>query len=312
MPQHDRATRSSAAYAADITYGTNNEFGFDYLRDNMVLRVERPRAARPELRDRRRGRLDPDRRGAHAADHLRPGRGQHRAVPQDQRARAAARRGRRSEEGDGRLLGRREGASRCTCPKRATSTPRSCCAEAGLLPARATACTTPHNIRLMHHLNAALRAHALYHRDVDYIVHDGEVIIVDEFTGRTDAGPALVRRPAPGGRGQGRRARSSAENQTLASITFQNYFRMYDKLAGMTGTADTEAFEFQQIYGLEVGRDPDAPADDPQGQPDLVYLHADGQVRGDHRGHPGLRTSAASRCWSARRRSRTPSCCRAC
>ena len=103
----------------------------------------------------------------------------------------------------------------------------------------------------MHHLNAALRAHALYRKDVEYIVRDGEVVIVDEFTGRTMPG----RRWSDGlhqaiEAKEGVRVRE--ENQTVASITFQNYFRMYDKLAGMTGTADTEAFEFQQIYGLEV------------------------------------------------------------
>ena len=109
----------------------------------------------------------------------------------------------------------------------------------------------PSNIRLMHHLNAALRAHALYKRDVEYIVRNGEVIIVDEFTGRTMPG----RRWSDGlhqaiEAKEGVRVRE--ENQTVASITFQNFFRMYSKLSGMTGTADTEAFEFQQIYGLEV------------------------------------------------------------
>ena len=104
---------------------------------------------------------------------------------------------------------------------------------------------------LIHHLYAALRAHNLFHRDQQYVVQNGEIVIVDEFTGRLMAGPPLVRWPAPGGRGQGRR-RIQNENQTLASITFQNYFRMYGKLSGMTGTADTEAYEFQQIYGLET------------------------------------------------------------
>ena len=107
------------------------------------------------------------------------------------------------------------------------------------------------NIRLMHHLNAALRAHALYKRDVEYIVRQGEVIIVDEFTGRTMPG-----RRWSDGLHQAVEAKEGVkvreENQTVASITFQNYFRLYSKLSGMTGTADTEAFEFQQIYGLEV------------------------------------------------------------
>ena len=129
----------------------------------------------------------------------------------------------------------------------------------------------PANIRLMHHLNAALRAHALYGRDVEYIVRNGEVIIVDEFTGRTMPG----RRWSDGlhqaiEAKEGVRVRE--ENQTVASITFQNFFRMYSKLAGMTGTADTEAFEFQQIYGLEVVVIPthkDMVRDDAA---DLVYL----------------------------------------
>ena len=109
----------------------------------------------------------------------------------------------------------------------------------------------PANIRLMHHLNAALRAHAIYKRDVEYIVRNGEVIIVDEFTGRTMPG-----RRWSDGLHQAVEAKEGvkvrAENQTVASITFQNYFRLYKKLSGMTGTADTEAPEFMQIYGLEV------------------------------------------------------------
>ncbi|HYM34422.1 MAG TPA: hypothetical protein VET48_03445, partial [Steroidobacteraceae bacterium] len=122
--------------------------------------------------------------------------------------------------------------------------------EVGLLETGASL-YDPANIRLMHHLNAALRAHTLYHKDVEYIVRNGEVIIVDEFTGRTMPG----RRWSDGlhqavEAKEGVRVRE--ENQTVASITFQNYFRMYGKLSGMTGTADTEAFEFQQIYGLEV------------------------------------------------------------
>ena len=127
------------------------------------------------------------------------------------------------------------------------------------------------NIKLLHHLNSALRAHALYQRDVDYIVKDGEVIIVDEFTGRTMPG-----RRWGDGLHQAVEAKEGVsikqENQTVASITFQNYFRLYNNLSGMTGTADTEAFEFQQIYGLEVVVIPthkDMVRDD---QPDLVYL----------------------------------------
>ena len=149
------------------------------------------------------------------------------------------------------------------------------------------------NIRLMHHLNAALRAHALYKRDVEYIVRGGEVIIVDEFTGRTMPG----RRWSDGlhqavEAKEGVRVRE--ENQTVASITFQNYFRLYSKLAGMTGTADTEAPEFLQIYGLEVVV---IPTHRPMIRKDHVGLRvpdAEGQVRGDHRRHPGLRAARAA------------------
>ncbi|HWG69089.1 MAG TPA: preprotein translocase subunit SecA [Steroidobacteraceae bacterium] len=127
------------------------------------------------------------------------------------------------------------------------------------------------NIRLMHHLNAALRAHALYKRDVEYIVRQGEVIIVDEFTGRTMQG-----RRWSDGLHQAVEAKEGMkireENQTVASITFQNYFRLYEKLSGMTGTADTEAFEFQQIYGLEVVVIPTHKPMIRKDKPDLVFL----------------------------------------
>src|SRR5690606_7309723 len=127
------------------------------------------------------------------------------------------------------------------------------------------------NLAVVHHLNAALRAHALFHRDVDYIVRDGEVVIVDEFTGRTLAG-----RRWSDGLHQAVEAKEGVpiqrENQTLASITFQNLFRMYGKLSGMTGTADTEAFEFQSIYGLEVVVIPTNRPMIRQDAPDLVFL----------------------------------------
>jgi len=129
----------------------------------------------------------------------------------------------------------------------------------------------PGNIRLLHHLNAALRAHAIYQRDVDYIIKDGEVVIVDEFTGRTMPG-----RRWGDGLHQAVEAKEGVsvrqENQTVASITFQNYFRLYANLSGMTGTADTEAFEFQQIYGLEVVVIPTHRPMIRDDQPDLVYL----------------------------------------
>jgi preprotein translocase subunit SecA len=126
------------------------------------------------------------------------------------------------------------------------------------------------NIVLMHHVYAALRAHALFQRNVDYIVRDGQIIIVDEFTGRTMPGGAGPR-AAPGRRGQGG-VPIQQENQTMASITFQNLFRLYDKLSGMTGTADTEAYEFQQIYGLEVVVIPTNKPMVRDDRGDLVYL----------------------------------------
>ena len=129
----------------------------------------------------------------------------------------------------------------------------------------------PTHIGLLHHLNAALRAHAIYTRDVDYIVSDGQIVIVDEFTGRTMAG-----RRWSDGLHQAIEAKEGAtiqqENQTLASITYQNYFRLYEKLAGMTGTADTEAFEFQQIYGLEVVVIPTHKSMVRDDRGDLIYL----------------------------------------
>jgi preprotein translocase subunit SecA len=129
----------------------------------------------------------------------------------------------------------------------------------------------PANIRLMHHLTAALRAHGLFKREVDYIIKDGEVVIVDEFTGRT-----MLGRRWSDGLHQAVEAkegvRVNVENQTVASITFQNYFRIYKKLAGMTGTADSEALEFQQIYGLDVVVIPTHMAMVRDDAPDLVYL----------------------------------------
>jgi preprotein translocase subunit SecA len=142
--------------------------------------------------------------------------------------------------------------------------------KAGLLSA-GESLYDPANIRLMHHLTAALRAHGLFKREVDYIIKDGEVIIVDEFTGRT-----MVGRRWSDGLHQAIEAKEGVrvkeENQTVASITFQNYFRMYKKLAGMTGTADTEAYEFQQIYGLEVVVIPTHMPMIRDDTPDLVYL----------------------------------------
>jgi preprotein translocase subunit SecA len=237
-----------AAYAADITYGTNNEFGFDYLRDNLAFRLE-DRAQRTLayaivdevdsiLIDEARTPLiisGPAEESTELYVKI------NQLVPRLKRQ--------ESEEGDGDYWAD-EKSRQVHLSDSGHERAEELIAEAGLISADQSLYDAA-NIRLMHHLNAALRAHALYHRDVEYIVRNGEVIIVDEFTGRTMPG----RRWSDGlhqavEAKEGVRVRE--ENQTVASITFQNYFRMYSKLSGMTGTADTEAFEFQSIYGLEV------------------------------------------------------------
>ena len=150
--------------------------------------------------------------------------------------------------------------------------------QAGILHGEDDSLYGGQNLSVVHHLNAAMRAHAIYQRDVDYIVRDGEVVIVDEFTGRTLAG-----RRWSDGLHQAVEAKEGVpvqrENQTLASITFQNLFRMYGKLAGMTGTADTEAFEFQSIYGLEVVVIPTHRPMQRKDHPDLVFLNRPGKYR---------------------------------
>jgi preprotein translocase subunit SecA len=237
-----------AAYAADITYGTNNEFGFDYLRDNMVFapneRVQRglnfaivdevdsiliDEARTPLIIS---GQSDDDVDTYYRLNELPPKltRQQEEKGPGDYWVDEKAHTVLLSEEGHEKV--------------------EQLLAAAGLTPP-GSSLYDAHNISLVHHLYAALRAHALFHRDQHYVVQNGEVIIVDEFTGRLMPG-----RRWSDGLHQAVEAKEGVpiqrENQTLASITFQNYFRMYQKLAGMTGTADTEAFEFQQIYHLET------------------------------------------------------------
>jgi len=237
-----------AAYAADITYGTNNEFGFDYLRDNMVFqeseRVQRAliyaivdevdsilidEARTPLIIS---GQADDNVDLYYRLNELAP-----KLV-------------RQTEEAGSGDYWVDEKAHQVLLSEAGHERAENILAQAGLL-APASSLYDAHNISLMHHLYAALRAHALFHRDQHYVVQNGEVIIVDEFTGRLMAG-----RRWSDGLHQAVEAKEGVpiqrENQTLASITFQNYFRMYSKLAGMTGTADTEAFEFQQIYHLET------------------------------------------------------------
>jgi preprotein translocase subunit SecA len=237
-----------AAYACDITYGTNNEFGFDYLRDNLAFRLE-DRAQRglayaivdevdSILIDEARTPLIISGPAEESTELY---------VRINQLAPRLQRQATEESEGD---YWTDEKSRQVHLSDAGHEHAEELIAQAGLLQPGESLYDAA-NIRLMHHLNAALRAHSLYHRDVEYIVRNGEVIIVDEFTGRTMPG----RRWSDGlhqavEAKEGVRVRE--ENQTVASITFQNYFRMYAKLAGMTGTADTEAFEFQSIYGLEV------------------------------------------------------------
>ncbi len=267
LPNEERR----AAYAADVTYGTNNEFGFDYLRDNMAhspeFKVQRglhyaivdevdsiliDEARTPLIIS---GPADSD-SGLYASiNDLVPN-----LVRQEE------------EEGEGDFSVDEKG-KQVHLTETGHDRVEELLTEAGLLE-EGESLYDPSKIMLLHHLNAAMRAHSLFQRNVDYIVKDGQIVIVDEFTGRTMAG-----RRWSDGLHQAIEAKEKVEiqreNQTLASITFQNYFRLYEKLSGMTGTADTEAFEFQQIYGLEVVVIPthqDMVRDD---RPDLVFLTPD-------------------------------------
>jgi len=266
-----------SAYAADITYGTNNEFGFDYLRDNMAFSLEQKvqrelhfaivdevdsilideartpliisgqaegstdiylttNSIIPHLTKQEKAE-DPEQQDKMPGDY---------AVDEKQRQIHLTEAGYEKVE---RLL-----------------------TEQNLIPEGSTL-YDPVNIRLMHYLNASLRAHVLFQRDVDYVVKDGQVIIVDEFTGRM-----MLGRRWSEGLHQAMEAKEGVpiqnENQTLASITFQNYFRLYHKLSGMTGTADTEAFELNKIYGLEVVVIPTHRPMIRKDMGDLVYLSA--------------------------------------
>ena len=256
LPQMSREQKQ-AAYAADITYGTNNEFGFDYLRDNMVYEVEDrvQRGLNYAIVDEVDSILIDEARtpliiSGQADDHTAMYRAINQIAPMltRQEGEADPRTGEGViKPGDFTLD---EKSHQIFLTEQGHETAEALLAKAGLLPEGASL-YDPANISLMHHLNAALRAHHVYHRDQHYVVQDGEIVIVDEFTGRLMSG-----RRWSDGLHQSVEAKEGvaiqAENQTLASITFQNYFRLYTKLSGMTGTADTEAYEFQEIYGLET------------------------------------------------------------
>lgn len=242
------AEEKKAAYACDVVYGTNNEYGFDYLRDNMAFQSD----------ERMQGRLAfaiVDEVDSILIDEARtpliisgPAEGSselyisiNRIIPSMIKQ--------ESEDGPGDYSVD-EKSKQAFLTEEGHEHAENLLVEAGML-SEGSSLYDVSNISLLHHLNAALRAHTLFQRDVDYIVKNNEIIIIDEFTGRMMQG-----RRWSDGLHQAVEAKEGVkiqeENQTLASITFQNYFRLYDKLSGMTGTADTEAYEFHQIYGLEV------------------------------------------------------------
>jgi len=237
-----------AAYDADITYGTNNEFGFDYLRDNMAFRIEDKvqRELNAAVVDEVDSILIDEARTPLIISGPTDDNSDLYLVMKDLVPKLVRQ---EEEEGPGDYSVD-EKQKQIHMTEAGHQRVEDMLEKAGLLK-EGQSLYDAVNLTLMHHLNAALRAQALYSKDVDYIVQDGQVVIVDEFTGRTMPG-----RRWSEGLHQAVEAKEGVkiqnENQTLASITFQNYFRLYNKLAGMTGTADTEAAEFDQIYGLEV------------------------------------------------------------
>ena len=243
-----------AAYQADITYGTNNEFGFDYLRDNMEYRVEdrRQRALFYAVVDEVDSILIDEARtpliiSGQAEDHTELYIRMNAVPPLLTRMASEPKSNEPEPPGDFWVD---EKSHQVYLSEAGHEKAEQILERQGLLP-EGESLYEPRHISLMHHLMAALRAHNLFFRDQHYVVQNGEVIIVDEFTGRL-----MVGRRWSDGLHQAVEAKEGVkiqnENQTLASITFQNYFRMYEKLAGMTGTADTEAYEFQEIYRLET------------------------------------------------------------
>jgi len=265
-----------AAYNADITYGTNNEFGFDYLRNNLAFSKD-----------------DRLQRGLHFAvidevdsiliDEARTpliisGPSENTTDLYEKINRLVPSLTAQIEEDGPGDYAADEKTKQVNLTEEGHEKIEDLMQKNGLI-SEGDSLYSSGNIILMHHLNAAMRAHKMYQKDVDYIVKNGEVIIVDEFTGRTMEG-----RRWSDGLHQAIEAKEGldiqSENQTLASITFQNLFRMYEKLSGMTGTADTEAFEFQQIYGLEVAV---IPTNEPmirKDHADLVYRTIEDKFNG--------------------------------
>jgi preprotein translocase subunit SecA len=247
IPQMDHADKQ-ASYQADITYGTNNEFGFDYLRDNMATQVSErfQRGLNYAIVDEVDSILIDEARtpliiSGQAEDSTELYRRINVLVPK------LSKQEKEDSPGDYYVDLK---LHQVTLSEQGHEHSEELMEQAGLLPAGASL-YDPSNIVLMHHLHAGIRAHALYHRDQHYVVMNDEIVIVDEFTGRMMQG-----RRWSEGLHQAVEAKEGVsiknESQTLASITFQNYFRLYKKLAGMTGTADTEAFEFSTIYNLET------------------------------------------------------------
>jgi preprotein translocase subunit SecA len=278
VPGMDREEKQ-AAYAADVTYGTNNEFGFDYLRDNMVQATEdrSQRSLSYAIVDEVDSILIDEARtpliiSGQAEDHTEMYVRINAVVPQlkQQIGEEDLRTGEGViEVGDFTLD---EKGRQVFLTEQGHENAERILGVAGLL-AEGASLYDPANITLMHHVYAALRAKHLYQRDQHYVVQNGEVVIVDEFTGRLMTG-----RRWSDGLHQAVEAKEGvaiqSENQTLASITFQNYFRMYGKLSGMTGTADTEAYEFQEIYGLETVVIPPNKPTIRKDELDLVYKTA--------------------------------------
>ena len=267
------APAKRAAYAADITYGTNNEYGFDYLRDNMAFSPEErvQRKLHYALVDEVDSILIDEARtpliiSGPAEDssemYIRVNKLIPKLIRQEKEDSDTF-------QGEGHFSVD-EKSRQVNLTERGLILIEEMLVEAGIME-EGESLYSPANIMLMHHVTAALRAHVLFTRDVDYIVKDGEVIIVDEHTGRTMQG-----RRWSDGLHQAVEAKEGVEiqneNQTLASITFQNYFRLYEKLAGMTGTADTEAFEFSSIYKLDTIVVPTNRPMIRKDMPDLVYM----------------------------------------